>query len=43
MAALATIWKETGSVKWTAFSVIYSLVMVYTVTYMVIHITGLVW
>ncbi|HQA21445.1 MAG TPA: ferrous iron transport protein B [Methanomassiliicoccaceae archaeon] len=38
IAALATIWKETRSVKWTAFSVAYSLAIAYIISFAVTNL-----
>jgi ferrous iron transport protein B len=38
IAALATIWKETRSVKWTAFSLAYSLAIAYIISFAVTNL-----
>lgn len=38
MASLAVIKKETGSWKWTGFSVLYGLVIAYALAFVVVHI-----
>ena len=38
IAALATIWKETRSVKWTAISVAYSLAIAYIISFAVTNL-----
>ncbi|PMQ02331.1 MAG: ferrous iron transport protein B [Dictyoglomus sp. NZ13-RE01] len=43
LATLATIYKETHSKKWTAFSVFYSLVYAYILSFIVYIIGGLLW
>ncbi|MBI0583712.1 MAG: ferrous iron transport protein B [Methanomassiliicoccus sp.] len=42
LAALATIWKETRSVRWTAFSVAYSLVLAYVVSFVIFRVFTLI-
>ncbi|MBD3209913.1 ferrous iron transport protein B [Candidatus Micrarchaeota archaeon] len=37
IATVSVIWKESGSLKWAAFSVAYSLVLAWLVSYMVLH------
>ncbi|MDW5563417.1 MAG: ferrous iron transport protein B [Methanomassiliicoccus sp.] len=43
LATLGVMWKETGSLKWTAFSVIYSLVVAYIVAFIVFNLGNLMW
>lgn len=41
LAAMGAIWKETGSWKWTLFSVAYSLILAYLVAFIVFQVGGL--
>jgi ferrous iron transport protein B len=41
IGAVATVWKETGSAKWTVLSVAYQLVLAYLVALAVVLIGGL--
>jgi len=43
IATLGVIWKETRSVKWTAFSIIYSLIVAYAVAFVIFTIGNVVW
>ena len=43
VAALATIRKETGSWKWTLFSVAYSLILAYIAAFIVYQVGLLIW
>jgi ferrous iron transport protein B len=42
LAALGTIWKETGSWKWTLFSVAYSLTLAYVMSFVIFRVFTLV-
>lgn len=41
LAALGTIWKETGSWKWTLFSVVYSLAIAFVVALVIFQVGSL--
>jgi ferrous iron transport protein B len=41
LATLGVIWKETRSLKWTLFSVIYSLVIAYVVAFVIFSVGNL--
>ena len=41
VAALATIYKETASWKWTLFTVVYGLVLAYVLAFLIVHVGGL--
>ena len=43
VAALAAIRKETGSWKWTLFSVVYSLILAYIAAFIVYQVGLLIW
>lgn len=43
LATLGVIWKETGSLKLTLFSVVYSLIVAYIVAFVVFNVGNLLW
>ncbi len=43
VATLGVIWKETRSVRWTLFSIVYSLIVAYVVAFVIYTVGNLVW
>jgi ferrous iron transport protein B len=35
LATIGAIWKETGSVRWTAFSIVYGLALAWLVAFLI--------